>query len=99
MMSSCLVHCLCYKGWGAPSSKELLAVAAAVAVAVEALGFAGCRATDGVVVLAGWKDGVKGSAPVLGFELEPTGVESRGAAGAGAGVDGVGVGCGAVLQV
>lgn len=91
MMSSYLVHCSCYKDWDAPSNKELPAAAAVVV-----LGSAGCKATGEVEVLAGWKDGEKGSAPVLGFELEPTDVESQGAVDVG--VDGAGVGCGGALQ-
>jgi hypothetical protein len=98
-MSNYLGHCWCYTGWDAPSSKGPLAAVAVVvvaAVAVVVLGFAECRATDGVEVPGGLKDGVKGSESVQDFEQEPTGEESLGAAGAGVGVDGGG--CGELLQ-
>jgi hypothetical protein len=91
MTNSYWVHCSCYKGWGEPSNKGPLVAAAAVVV----LESAGYKATGGAEVLEGLKGGAKGSDPVRGSVLAPTGEESRDAAGVG-GEDG---GCGGLLQV
>jgi len=63
---------------------------------VVVLGSAGCRATGEEEDLEGSKDEVKDNAPVQGSEREPTGEESRGAAGGDVVVDD---GCGGLDQV
>lgn len=99
MMSSCWAHYLCYRDWGAPSSRGPLAVAEEVGP-----GFAGYRATGGEAGPGRWMGEAKDNGPEQDSALEQTGEESLGA-GAGAGVD-VGVaggvvergGCGAQRQ-
>lgn len=62
------------------------------------LEFAGCRATGGSEGLEGLKGGAKGSEPVQGSVLAPTGEESLGGAAGAAGVDVAGGGYGAQRQ-